>query len=131
VLRNGRAVAHRKRRIAHRTTDRAPEIDHLHAAFQELIGLIGKMLAHPVRPGGFGLVDMDAGGRLARTGAADVGSGLDAPADGVVKQEDAVGTKRGAKEGFGSWIVDAPDLVLVEEVPDDGRMLYQRKALAV
>src|SRR5262249_50769181 len=46
--RDRRAIAHGKRRIMDGAADRSPEIDDLHTTLQELLRLVGKMLANAV-----------------------------------------------------------------------------------
>ena len=89
------------------------------------------MLADAVRARQIGLVDMDARGRLARTGAAQIGRAIDALANGMVEDDDAVRLQGRPQEGFGGGIVDAPHFLIVVEIPDDGRVPDQGKALAV
>src|SRR6185437_3679983 len=100
-------------------------------ALEKFVGLVRQMLAHPVRPGDHFLVDMDACGRLARTGPSYVGCSLDPPAHVLVEDDYAVGTERGTHEGFHRGIVDALDLGLVVEILHGSRMLHQLKALAI
>jgi tetratricopeptide (TPR) repeat protein len=45
--------------------------------------------------------------------------------------DDAIRLQRRPEEGFGGGVVDAPHLLIVVEIPDDGRMADERKALAV
>ncbi|MGY2804477.1 hypothetical protein ACVIHF_001207 [Bradyrhizobium sp. USDA 4506] len=97
----------------------------------QLLGLVGQVLEHPVAAGDGGLVDMDARRRLARTTAADIRRALDALAHGVIEDEDTIRLQRRLQEGFHGRVVDVADFVLVVIVPHTGRMLDQRKALAV
>jgi hypothetical protein len=128
---HGLAVQHRERRVTQRSADRPPQIDHLDPALQELVRLIRQMFAHAVRAGQFRLVDMDTRGGLPRTGAAHIGSTLDALADGMVKDNDAVGLQRRPEEGFGGGVIDAAHFLVVVEIPHDGRVTDQGKTLAV
>ena len=89
------------------------------------------MFADAVGARHVGLVDMDPRGRLARTGAPDIGGALDALAHGMVEDDDAVGLQRRLQEGFHGGVVDAPHFLIVVEIPDDGGVADQRKAFAV
>jgi len=86
---DGRRVADGERCIAQRPADRTPEIDHLHAALEQMFRLVAKQIAHPLRPGLRGMVDMDARRRLPRrAGGAAVGAGNALPPR-VIEDEDA------------------------------------------
>src|ERR687895_2038787 len=74
---------------------------------------------------------MDARSRLAWASAPDIGGAFHALAYGVIEDEDAVSFERRLQEGFHGGIVDVPYFLIVVEIPDDGRMANQRKALAV
>ena len=126
-----RAVQHRKRRVLQRAADRPPQIDDLHAAFQEFVGLIGQVLANAIAAGYVRLVDMDARRRLARTGAADIGGAIHPLADSVIEDEDAIRLQRRLEEGFDGGIIDASHFLIVVKVLDHGWMPDQGKALAV
>ena len=49
----------------------------------------------------------------------------------MVEYDDAVGLQRRAEKSFGGGIVDVPHLLIVVEIPDDGRVPDQGKTLAV
>ena len=89
---DGARVAHRERRVAQRLVeDRAPQIDDLHAALQQFLGLVAHQVAHPLRAGAGGVVDMHPGRRLARAAARAVLDAGDAAALQMVENEDAAG----------------------------------------
>ena len=50
LLRDAGTITHCKRRVAQRTLDRPPQIDHLHAPTQQFIRLVRQMLMNTVRP---------------------------------------------------------------------------------
>jgi hypothetical protein len=61
----------------------------LHAALEQMFRLVAKQIAHPLRPGLRGMVDMDARRRLPRrAGGAAVGAGNALPPR-VIEDEDA------------------------------------------
>src|SRR5207302_7551618 len=97
----------------------------------KFVGLIGKMFANTVGARFVGLIDMDAGGRLARTGAPDIGGALHALAHGVVEDDNAIGLQRRLQKSFHSGVVDASHFLVVVEILDDGGMADQRKTFAV
>jgi hypothetical protein len=74
---------------------------------------------------------MDTRRRLARTGAPHVGRAFDALANGMVEYHDAIRLQRRPDKGFGGGVIDASYLLIVVEIPDDGRVPDQGKALAV
>src|ERR1700761_7768752 len=88
------------------------------------------MLADAGAAGKFGLIDMDAGRRLARTRAADVRRALDPLADGVIEDDDPIRLQCRAEESLDRGIIDLADLVLVVKILDRRRMPDQRKPFA-
>jgi hypothetical protein len=89
------------------------------------------MLANPIGAGCHGLVDMNAGRGLPRTGTANVRRAIDPLANGVIKDEDTIRLERRLNEGFRGRIVDAPHLLLVIKIPDRRGVADEREAFAI
>ena len=127
---DGRGIAHGERRVLQGPLDRPPQVDHLHAALQQFVGLVGQQVAHALRARTCGVVDMHALHRLARRVAAILGAGH-AAAHGVVEDVNAVGPGRLLQNSLDFRVVDAAHLLVVEEVAHGALVVHQGKAVGI
>ena len=122
-------VADRQREGFDRMPDRPPHLDDGEAARQQILGLVGKDIAHPLRPRPFGVVVVGAAHDLAdflRLAQLVVGG-----AQRMVEHHDALGAALGFDQLDHFRIVDPPDFILVVEIAHPGRMVDEAEAVAV
>ena len=129
--RNGGGVADRQRRVAQRAADRPPQVDHLHAAAQQVVRFVAEEVAHALRAGPFGVIDMHAGRGLARRAGGAILRARHAAAQRVVEHEDLAGAGGFGDQALGLGVVDAAEFVLVVEVVHRAGVVQHRKTFAV
>jgi hypothetical protein len=80
-------IANRQRSVQQRSLDRPPDIDDLDPAAQQLLSIVTKKIAYPLRPRFCGVVDVDAVHRLTQAAATVFRSGYASPRD-VIENKD-------------------------------------------
>ena len=109
--------------------DRPPHLHDGEAPLQQFLGFVRQQVAHPLRAGPFGIVVVHAAHHLAdfaRLARFVVGR-----AQRVIEHDHARGAALGLHQRLHLGVVDAPDLVLVEEIGDLGVVTDETEALAI
>src|SRR6478609_7009407 len=129
IGRDAAGVTDGEREALDRVADRPPHLHDGEPALQKIVGLLRKKVAHALRAGPFGVVVVHAAHHLADLAclALLVISG----AQRMIKHHHARGPALGLHQLFHLWIVDATDLVLIEEVRDRGIVTHEAEAFAV
>src|SRR3954469_6752306 len=129
IGRDAAGVADGKREALDRMADRPPHLHDGEPALQEIVGLLRKQVAHALRAGPFGVVVVHAAHHLADLAclALLVISG----AQGMIEHHHARGPALGLHQRLHLGVIDATDLILIEEVGDRGIVTHEAEAFAV
>jgi hypothetical protein len=109
--------------------DRAPQVDYLDAAAQQLLGVVAQQVAHPLRTGFCGVVDMDARRGLGGHARLSARRPRHAAALHVIEDEDAAGPRHLGDEPLGLGEIDLVNFVFVPEVAHCGALLDERETV--
>ncbi len=123
-------VAQSQRMILRCVPDRTPDVDDGRAARQQRLGLVPHDVTHALRAGADGLIDMDAGDRLARSMGRAVGIAGPAP-QGMVEDHDARSAGRRLDNLRGFRMAQSQGLRLVPEIANRRTVRDQGEAFKV
>src|SRR5262249_44758991 len=129
VERNTARIADAEREALARMADRPPHLHDGETAVQQRVGFLRQQVAHALRAGPLGVIVVRAAhdlADLARLTLVVVGG-----AQGMVEDDDARGAALGLHQRLHLRIIDAADLVVVEEVDDLGVVANETEAMAI
>src|SRR5262249_2424847 len=109
--------------------DRPPHLHDGEAALQQLVGLVGEQVAHTLWARPFRVIVVHASHHLADL--ARFAQFIIRRTQGVIEDDDARGAAFGFYQRFHLRIIDAADLLLVEEVGDLGVVTNETEAVAI